>query len=671
MCPPVRSLVLGTAGHIDHGKTSLVGALTGVDTDRLAEEKRRGITIELGFARYEPEAGCAFGVVDVPGHEGFVKTMVAGATGMDVVLLVVAADEGVMPQTREHVAIVRFLGVAEMVVALTKADLAEDEWLDLVREDVEGLLADTPYRDAEIVPTSAETGAGLDDLAGALARSGARARRRASDDLFRLPVDRVFAVEGAGTVVTGTLWSGSLVRGASVRLLPRDEGARVRAVQVHGEQVERAVAGQRTAVALTGAAVRRGKVARGDVLVSHPGWAPAMMLTVEIAALPGTGWRVKAGQRVRVHLATVEVMARVALFGEPELVSGSKTLAQLRLETPAVARSGDRFVVRSYSPVATIAGGVVLEPVPPKRKRLSQGERAALSALARGGHAAVQGAVALAGWTGLSEDALGVQAGWTPARASEEGSSSAWREGAAPVAVEPAAGPLVPNVPGVERLDGVLFADAITAEGEDRLLAVVEEHHRRFSLDVGAPLELLRGALPAPSHPRLAVALTARLVNAGRLVVEGKAARLPQFEAVPSPQEEALAARIADILENAGLQGPTTEELSSMVSDHPRTVAVLGFMAARNRVRLLGDAYWTSSAALAQASARTVAELGGQGGLGPADFRDVLGVTRKHILPILAHFDAMGVTTRELAGRRVAAVLPQDPCNNTDASDVQ
>ena len=643
MCPPVRSLVLGTAGHIDHGKTSLVGALTGVDTDRLAEEKRRGITIELGFARYEPEPGCAFGVVDVPGHEGFVKTMVAGATGMDVVLLVVAADEGVMPQTREHVAIVRFLGVAEMVVALTKADLAEDEWLELVKEDVEGLLADTPYRDAEIVPTSAETGAGLDDLAGALARSGARARRRASDDLFRLPVDRVFAVEGAGTVVTGTLWSGSLTRGESVRLLPRDEDARVRAVQVHGEQVERATAGQRTAVALTGAAVRRGRVARGDVLVSHAGWAPAMMLTVEIAVLPGAGWRVKAGQRVRVHLATVEVLARVALFGEPEIVPGGKTFAQLRLETPAVARAGDRFVVRSYSPVATIAGGVVLEPVPPKRKRLSQDERVALSALARGGRAAVQGAVALAGWAGLAEDAAGVQAGWAP----------------------------VLNVPGVQCLDGVLFDDRIAAEGQDRLLAAVEAHHRRFALEFGAPLEVLRGALPASSHPRLAPALTARLVNAGRLVVEGKAARLPQFEAALSPQEEALAARIADVLEKTGLQGPTTEELSTMVSDHPRTESVLAFMAARDRVRLLGNAYWTSSAALAQAAARTVAALGGQGGLGPADFRDVLHVTRKHILPILAHFDATGVTTRELAGRRVAASAPPDPCNNTGASDVQ
>lgn len=664
MPPPARSLVLGTAGHIDHGKTSLVGALTGVDTDRLAEEKRRGITIELGFARYEPEAGCAFGVVDVPGHEGFVKTMVAGATGMDVVLLVVAADEGVMPQTREHVAIVRFLGVAEMVVALTKADLAEDEWLELVREDVEDLLADTPYERAEIVPASAETGVGLDDLAAALARSGARARRRASGDLFRLPVDRVFAVEGVGTVVTGTLWSGSLTRGESVRLLPRDETARVRAVQVHGEPVERATGGQRTAVALTGAAVRRGNVARGDVLVSHPAWSPALMLTVEIAALSDTSWRVKAGQRVRVHLATVEVMARVALFGEPQLVPGDKALAQLRLEAPVVARSGDRFVVRSYSPVTTIAGGVVLEPAPPKRKRLSQDERAALLALAQGGRPAAEGAVALAGWAGLAEDALAVQAGWTPP-------TPPTTKDAAPTAGAPAAAPLAPSTPTPQPLDGFLFADAIAAKGEARLLAAVEAHHRRRPLDAGAPLEVLRTALPTSANPRLAAALATRLVAAGRLVVDGKAARLPGFEAVLSPEEEALAARIAHVLEQAGLQGPTTEELSAMVSDHPRTESVLGFMAAQERVRLLGDAYWTASTALAQAAERTVAALGGQSGLGPADFREVLPVTRKHLIPVLARFDAVGVTVREPTGRRVATTLPPGPCNKSDRPRVQ
>ncbi|MYE68443.1 MAG: GTP-binding protein, partial [Gemmatimonadetes bacterium] len=232
MPPPKTNLILGTAGHIDHGKTALVGALTGVDTDRLAEEKERGITIELGFARYAPAEGCAFGIVDVPGHEGFVRTMVAGATGMDVVLLVVAADEGVMPQTREHMAIVSMLGVGALVVAVTKTDLVDEEWLDLVREDVRDLLVGTSYEDAEVVPTSVHDPSSLESLSRALVRSGARARDRTAEDLFRLPVDRVFAVEGTGTVATGTLWSGRLARGEVVRILPGGGAGRVRAVQV-------------------------------------------------------------------------------------------------------------------------------------------------------------------------------------------------------------------------------------------------------------------------------------------------------------------------------------------------------------------------------------------------------------------------------------------------------
>lgn len=675
MPPLPRSLVLGTAGHIDHGKTALVRALTGVETDRLAEEKQRGITIELGFARYAPGDGdgIAFGVVDVPGHEGFVKTMVAGATGMDVVLLVVAADEGVMPQTREHLAIVALLGVAEMVVALSKADMVDAEWMELVREEVADLLAGTPYEAAEVVPTSVETGDGLPALSQALVRCGSRARRRADDDLFRLPVDRVFAVEGAGTVATGTLWSGSLTRGGSVRILPGGGQARIRTLQVHGEQVETAVAGQRTAVALTGASVRRGLIARGDVLVSDPSWRPSMMLTVELACLPETGWRVEAGQRVRVHLGTVEVMARVALFGADEIAPGEAALAQLRLEAQVVARAGDRLVVRSYSPVTTIAGGVVLEPVPPKRKRLAEADRLALAELARGGHHAVKGAVALAGWNGLDESDLGVLAGRTsgpfpdsaagPAPASAADSAPAPATGPAPApATGPAPAPAAGSPPDPPAAawswDGTLFAPEIVADGESRILATTADHHRRRSLEAGAPLDVLRQSLPARSRPRLADGLAARLAAAGRLIVTGGIARLPGFEAALSPDEAALAEHLTALLHDAGLQGPTTAEATAQASAHPRTAAVLDFLAAKGRVRLLGDSYWVATETLADAGARVAQQLGGREGLGPADFREVLPVTRKHLIPVLAHFDATGLTMREPAGRRVAKTPP-------------
>ncbi len=634
MSSPRTSLILGTAGHIDHGKTSLVEALSGVDTDRLAEEKRRGITIELGFARYAPAEGYAFGIVDVPGHEGFVRTMVAGATGMDIVLLVVAADEGVMPQTREHLAIVRLLGVEGLLVAITKADLVEAEWLELVTEEVGELLAGTDYRNAEIIPTSVRTGAGLAELSDALLRSAAQALERSATDLARLPVDRVFAMEGAGTVVTGTLWSGRVLRGATVRILPRGDEARVRAVQVHGTQVEFAEAGERTALALTGAAVRRGLVARGDVLVTDPSWSPSMMLTVELHALEDTGWRLEHGQRVRVHLGTVEVMCRVALFGNGEVEPGMSAPAQLRLEAPVVARCGDRFVVRSYSPVTTIAGGVVLEPVPPKRKRLSNQERDALGALARGGKRGLRGAVVLARWKGLEEGLLGVRAGW----------------GGEP-----------PGTVGEDlwRLNTVYFDTGIAAAGEAKILEAVRRHHDRHSLAAGAPLAALRASLPSHAHPRLADGLAARLERQGRLIVDGKVARLPGFEVALSAEEEELSNRILGFLEHAGLQGPATDELKALVSGHPRTGAVLAFLASEGRIVLLGDAYWVRTAAIEQAANRVVEELGGEEGLGPADFRRVLPVTRKHLIPILAYLDAQGVTQRLDSGRRVSGSISQ------------
>jgi len=631
--PPRTSLILGTAGHIDHGKTSLVRALTGVDTDRLAEEKRRGITIELGFARYGPVQGVSFGIVDVPGHEGFIRTMVAGATGMDVVVLVVAADEGVMPQTREHLAIVRLLGVAAVVVAITKVDLVGADWLELVTEDVQDLIAGTPYEDAEIVPASVRTGAGLTALSRALVRAAGLARERAGDDLTRLPVDRVFTMEGAGTVVTGTLWSGRLVRGSTVRILPRDEEARIRAVQVHGARVESAVAGQRTALALTGAAVRRGMVARGDVLVTDRSWSPSMMLTVEIRALEESGWRIETGQRVRVHLATVEVMGRVALFGTREILPGESAFAQLRLEGSVVARCGDVFVVRSYSPVTTIAGGVVLEPAPPKRKRLSECERIALGEVSRGGVRAVRGAAALAGWQGLYERDLGVRAGWSHEAAD----------------VVDAA---------LRRVAGVLFDSGIVAEGDGRILAAVRDHHVRHTLEAGAPLSGLRSALPARAPAGLADGLVARLVGKGRLVIEGTIARLPGFEAAMSPREQEVARRLLRILGDAGLEGFTTPELEDRLPGRPGAAQVLSHLADTGEVRLVADRFWVTKAALDGAADRVVEVLGGQAGLGPADFRRVLPVTRKHLIPILGYLDGLGVTTRLDAGRKVSAAHP-------------
>src|SRR5690606_6716769 len=313
-------LVLGTAGHIDHGKTALVRALTGVDTDRLAEEKRRGITIDLGFANLRLPDGQELAVVDVPGHEAFIRNMLAGATGIDIVLLVIAADEGVMPQTREHLAIVDLLGVRCGVVAITKVDLVEREWLDLVMEDVRAALADTPFADAPLVPVSARTGEGLDALVAAIADAARATAERDHDDLFRLPIDRVFTIRGTGTVVTGTVWSGRLRVGAAVRVLPQDLHARVRGAQVHGRDAPCVSAGQRAALALAG--VERDQLGRGDVIVADEAWAATTRLTALVRVLPASPWPLRTRQRVRFHLGTAEIMGRVRPLDAPEIPPG-------------------------------------------------------------------------------------------------------------------------------------------------------------------------------------------------------------------------------------------------------------------------------------------------------------------------------------------------------------
>ena len=316
------SVILGTAGHIDHGKTALVRALTGTDTDRLKEEKARGITIELGFAELAVDGRPHFGVVDVPGHEAFVRAMVAGAAGMDVVLLVVAADEGVMPQTREHLAIVELLGVPELVVALTKADAVDEEWMELVDSDVEDALSTTPYAGAPRIPTSAMAGTGLDSLLDALTLAAERAGSSGHEDLARLPLDRVFTIQGTGTVVTGTLWTGELTVGDRVRVLPDDLNARVRSLQVHGRKTDRASTGDRTAVALTGQGADRDIVSRGATLVTAPEWKATWMLTARVRMLADSGWSLVHNQRVHVHHGTAEVLARCVVLCPEALAPG-------------------------------------------------------------------------------------------------------------------------------------------------------------------------------------------------------------------------------------------------------------------------------------------------------------------------------------------------------------
>src|SRR6267143_1996247 len=362
-----RHVVVGTAGHIDHGKTSLVKALTGTDTDRLPEEKARGITIDLGFAFLEEPDGLTIEVVDVPGHERFVKNMLAGVGGIDLAMLVIAADEGVMPQTREHLAICSLLHIRTGLVVLTKIDMVEPDWIELVRDDVATLVRGTFLEGAPVVAVSAKTGAGLDELRATLSRLAETVPARGTDQLPRLPIDRVFTIKGFGTVVTGTLAAGVLGMEDRVEVFPRGLQAKVRGLQAHSHAVERAVAGQRTAVNLQG--LERAAVERGDV-IGHAGTLqPTTLVDVVLEVLDDASRPLKSRDRVRLHAGTSEIMARALLLEGAELAPGKRAFARLRLEAPLVALAGDRFVIRSYSPIVTIGGGTLLDTDPPRLKR--------------------------------------------------------------------------------------------------------------------------------------------------------------------------------------------------------------------------------------------------------------------------------------------------------------
>lgn len=365
----MKHVVMGTAGHIDHGKTALVQRLTGVNTDRLEEEKRRGMTIELGFAPLTLPSGTVISIIDVPGHEKFVKTMVAGVTGIDFVMLVVAADEGVMPQTREHIDILSLLNVKSGVVALTKTDLVDSEWLEMAREDVKKALAGTPLEGIAVISVSSVTGEGIEVLTDELERLSKTASGKASSELFRMPVDRVFTMTGHGTVITGTVTGGSISKGDAVELLPTMGEARVRGIQVHNIPVESAGSGDRCALNISG--VEKDDIARGDI-VAKPGLIkPAKIVDAVLYTVKEKG-EVSHNQRVHVHIGTKEVLARIRVLGEDHIPEGSKGYVQLKLEEPVAAIRGDRFIIRSFSPVETIGGGWIIFHDTRNRQRFSE-----------------------------------------------------------------------------------------------------------------------------------------------------------------------------------------------------------------------------------------------------------------------------------------------------------
>lgn len=613
-------MIVGTAGHIDHGKTTLVRALTGVDTDRLPEEKRRGITIELGFAPLALEGLATVGVVDVPGHEAFVRTMVAGATGIDLALLVVAADEGVRPQTREHLAILSLLGVQRGVVALTKRDLVDEEWLALVEEDVRAQAAGGPLAGAPIVAVSATTGEGIPALRDELARALRELPARADEDLFRMPVDRAFTVKGTGTVVTGTVWSGTLRRDGSVRVLPAGQPARVRGLHNHGAAVAAVGPGSRAAVALADVTVA--DVERGAVLVSDPAWEPTRLLRADVSMLLDAPQPLGPRTRVRLHLGTSEVGARVVSAGGA-IGAGETKPARLVLDEPVVARAGDRFVLRSASPVTTVGGGTVTDPLPQHRRarpllseQLSPADR-------------LRAFLAEAGTQGVARTQLPLRLGV--------------RSGALAALVHEA------ELDGAVGIGDRMYDRRSFHSAESRLDALVAAHHERLPLEPGASLQSLRAQLAVP--PVLADAVVAARVAARTVEVEGGVIRKFGWSPTPSSDQARIMDAVAAELERADREPPSVSEM--VVHHGPAVPALLKLLERAGRVVAVEVDRYYAAAAVSELVGLLRRNMEPGREYGPSELREILGVSRKYLIPFLEYCDRAGVTDRRVNGRIV------------------
>ncbi|HVT38342.1 MAG TPA: selenocysteine-specific translation elongation factor [Gemmatimonadaceae bacterium] len=607
-------MILGTAGHVDHGKTALVRALTGVDTDRLPEEKRRGITIELGFAPLVLDGAGTLGVVDVPGHEAFVRTMLAGATGVDLALLVIASDEGVMPQTREHLAILGLLGVSGGVVALTKSDLVEPEWLSLVETDVRDLLRGSPLEHAPIVACSAVTGDGLEALRSALAAAARAVPTRDDADLARMPIDRSFSVRGTGTVVTGTLWSGAFTADSTVRVLPSGRTARVRSLESHGAAVTRALPGSRVAVALGG--LDREDVTRGDVLV-HDGdeWSPSSVLRADVALLddsPSLGVRT----RVRFHLGTLEVGARIVAVGGRLEAGTARTVVPVRisLDRPVVARAGDRFVLRTASPALTIGGGVVTDSHPPTRRAKPWPEANANTATR------LSWIVDECAGAGLALRDLPVRIGVRPAESASVAERSA----------------------GVVRVADRVYSKALRASVATQLVAMVKSRHDAHPLEPGLSLQHARERLNA--HEALVADVLAELCARHVLEVRASVIALANWRPGSGDVDADALDTLHQVLVLAGSQPPSVDELGHRFGT--RVLALLRALERQGRaVAVAPDRYFSPDALEAMVAKLRATGLGAKPRTA-SEIKESLGLTRKFMIPFLEYCDRIGVTVR-------------------------
>ena len=622
----MKPVIVGTAGHIDHGKTSLVKALTGIDADRLEEEKRRGITIDIGFAHLELPAPngetLRLGFVDVPGHERFVRNMLAGIGGIDLVVLVIAADEGIKPQTREHFDICRLLAVRRGVTVLTKSDAVDAETLEVVRMEVADFLRGSFLDQARsaIVAASSLTGAGLDDVKAAIGKIAAEVTAKDSRALARLPVDRVFTMKGFGTVVTGTLVSGTMRKEEELEVFPGGRRVRVRGVQVHGSAAEEAVAGQRTALNLAGVSTE--DLSRGMTLATAGVFRPASRVDSRLSLL-GSAKALKDGARVHFHSYTMETIAEVRMYGTKQLKPGDDAFAQLRLAEPTLLLPGDRFIVRQFSPVLTIGGGRVLDAAPPTRKR-GAGEAAAfLTTMMEGSPEQILAArVARTGVAGL------------------------------PIADVPAAMNIRPREveklaarSGLVRYEEVLVSAEAFAEGSAAVVQAVKKFHDANPLVAGMGKEELRDRVEF--SPEVFAGILAKAARDKKLEVAGELVRLPGRGVVMKDEEAESKMIIEEAFKTAGLKVPSLKEvLAGLKVDKVRAQKIVTLLL-RDRVLIkISEELVFHQNALNELRQKLAALKATSPKIDVARFKELTGVSRKYAIPLLEYLDRERVTRR-------------------------
>ena len=626
----MKHIVLGTAGHVDHGKTSLVKALTNIDTDRLKEEKERGITIELGFASLSLDEEHLIGIVDVPGHERFVKNMVAGAAGIDMVMLVIAADEGIMPQTREHLDICELLNIHQGLVVLTKIDLVDVEWLALVREEVEGFLQDTFLEGAPIVPVSAASGAGLDALIDALRSIVFSAEAVRHSDFFRLPVDRVFTMKGFGTVVTGTLISGTVAVGDMVSILPADIQSKVRGIQIHNESATSADAGYRTAINFQG--IEKTAIIRGNV-ITHPGiFHPSLRMDVYLRHLAGSKRALKNRAPVRFHTGTVEIMSRVILLDREELKPGEAAYCQILMEDPTVAMTKDRFVLRSYSPITTIGGGEIIDPVGVKIKKLSSGSLDELQRLHQGsGREKTQIILNRSGIKGISLSRLSTRTG-------------------------------IPLAEQTRILEDMLSKkEALLIEKEDRraisfplyenflvrMLYITEEYHKKFPLKKGIAKEELRIRLALDISQKLFNRALLDLADRKKLIIDRDILYITDHNVNLEGELVTLKNRILQLYHDSALTPPATKDvIDQFPSKKGETRNILNLLISEGALVKLNEDMIFDKIALDRLRSDYKNLLLKIEKTSPVDFKNITGLSRKYIIPLMEYFDKTNLTIR-------------------------